>query len=239
MIDRVDSCATPVRGEGGGKAGPRPLRILAMATESEPDAFQSLKRWANADQHAVEVVGDLAGAARRFAGNRWDVIAAVLDGDRPVDDLDWWAETVRHLEGAPRLVLFARCVSMPLLLRAEQLSVLDVLPLPARHADVTRLLERVHHSVVDVCVPLLSVDAHRAGRTTMVGQSPAIVDVYKMIARVAPSPATVLLVGQTGTGKEVVARAIHAASPRAAGPFIAVNCAAIPEHLPGERTVRA
>jgi two-component system, NtrC family, response regulator HydG len=52
-----------------------------------------------------------------------------------------------------------------------------------------------------------------------------------MIARVAPSSATVLVLGESGTGKEIVARAVHAAGSRAKGPFVAVNCAAIPENL--------
>ncbi|HZJ71679.1 MAG TPA: sigma-54 factor interaction domain-containing protein [Planctomycetota bacterium] len=55
--------------------------------------------------------------------------------------------------------------------------------------------------------------------------------VYKQIAQVAPSAATVLLQGESGTGKEVVARAIHAHGARTARPFVAVNCAAIPENL--------
>ncbi len=212
-------------------AAPRPLRFLAVATEREPDAFTSLKRWTHPGGHVVEVVPDLASAVRRLATKGWDVVAVVLDGERALEDLDWWAETVRQLDGGPRLVAFARNLSMPLILHAEHRLVRDLLPLPARRDDVTRLLQRLHHSAADVCVPLLAVEAHTAGRATMVGQSPAIVDVYKMIARVAPSVATVLLVGESGTGKEVVARAIHAASPRAAGPFIAVNCAAIPDHL--------
>jgi two-component system, NtrC family, response regulator AtoC len=227
LMEELANDSAPARGSVAG----RRLRILAMATADEPDAFQSLKRWTHADGHRVEIVGDQAAAMRRLAASRWDVVAPVLDDDHPLEDLEWWADTVRHLGGASRLVPFTRRVSLPLLLRAEQLSVRELLPLPARRDDVTSLLERLHHSAADVCVPLRSVEAHPVGHTTMVGQSPAIVDVYKMIARVAPSPATVLLVGQSGTGKEVVARAIHAASPRAAGPFIAVNCAAIPDQL--------
>ncbi len=64
-----------------------------------------------------------------------------------------------------------------------------------------------------------------------VGQSPAIREVQSLIGRVANSSATVLLLGQTGTGKELAARLIHANSSRAERPFIAVNCAALPESL--------
>jgi DNA-binding NtrC family response regulator len=68
-------------------------------------------------------------------------------------------------------------------------------------------------------------------RATMVGQSAAIREVSDAVARVAPQTTTVLITGETGTGKEVVARAIHAASRRATEPFVAVNCGAIPEGL--------
>ncbi len=63
----------------------------------------------------------------------------------------------------------------------------------------------------------------------MIGGSEAIRQVYRLIQRVAPTAATVLLLGETGTGKELVARAIHELSPRASGPFIRVNCGALSE----------
>ncbi len=69
------------------------------------------------------------------------------------------------------------------------------------------------------------------GRWRLVGESPAIRAVRERIARVAPSDARVLITGESGTGKEIAARLIHEASRRAAGPFVEVNCAAIPEEL--------
>ncbi|BDG09850.1 sigma-54-dependent transcriptional regulator [Anaeromyxobacter paludicola] len=66
---------------------------------------------------------------------------------------------------------------------------------------------------------------------TLIGRSPAMVEVYKEIGRVARTEMTVLLMGESGTGKELVARAIHANSARARGPFVTVNMAAIPRDL--------
>jgi two-component system response regulator AtoC len=65
----------------------------------------------------------------------------------------------------------------------------------------------------------------------IVGASPAMLEVYKLVARVAPTTATVLVVGESGTGKELVARAIHTHSLRAQAPFVAVNCTALTESL--------
>jgi|RhiMethySRZTD1v2_1073278.scaffolds.fasta_scaffold134711_3 DNA-binding NtrC family response regulator len=65
----------------------------------------------------------------------------------------------------------------------------------------------------------------------MVGSSDAMQQVYTLVQRVAPAHASVLITGESGTGKEVVARTIHKLSPRAAFPFVAVNCAALPQDL--------
>ena len=66
---------------------------------------------------------------------------------------------------------------------------------------------------------------------TIIGNSPAMRDVYKTIGKVAPSDVTVLIQGESGTGKELIARAIHFNSKRLGKPFIALNCAAIPKEL--------
>jgi DNA-binding NtrC family response regulator len=65
----------------------------------------------------------------------------------------------------------------------------------------------------------------------LVGDSPAMKDVFRAVAKAAPTSATVLITGESGTGKELIARAIHYSSPRAAAPFVPVNCSAIPEGL--------
>lgn len=65
----------------------------------------------------------------------------------------------------------------------------------------------------------------------MIGQSTAMLDVYRLTRQVATSSATVLLLGETGTGKELIARAVHELSPRASGPFIRVNCGALSDSL--------
>ncbi len=71
----------------------------------------------------------------------------------------------------------------------------------------------------------------RFGFHQILGRSPALREALARAEKVAPTETTVLLTGESGTGKELVARAIHHASPRAEGPFVAINCAALPETL--------
>jgi two-component system, NtrC family, response regulator len=77
---------------------------------------------------------------------------------------------------------------------------------------------------------LVSEQAQR-GLEGLISNDPAMLQVCRLVERVAPTNATVLILGETGTGKELVARAIHNLSDRRAGPFVAINCAAIPEQL--------
>ena len=83
-------------------------------------------------------------------------------------------------------------------------------------ADITRLKDEVNRQLVG---------------GEIIGRSPAMQEVYKLVGRVVNNDATVLLCGESGTGKELVARAIHFKSPRWRGPFVAVNCSAIPQGL--------
>ncbi len=87
-------------------------------------------------------------------------------------------------------------------------------------------------SVAELCEPADEGAADTAERSDgLYGKSPAIVALRKLIARIAPSDATILITGESGTGKEVVARAIHAQGPRREKHFVAINCGAIPENL--------
>jgi Nif-specific regulatory protein len=71
----------------------------------------------------------------------------------------------------------------------------------------------------------------RYGFDRIIGRAPSLREALTRAAKVAPTETTVLLTGESGTGKELVARAVHHASPRAEGPFLAINCAALPETL--------
>ena len=90
----------------------------------------------------------------------------------------------------------------------------------AEHRSLRGELKRLHEVV-----------ANTRGRGDLIGASPAMQQVYQLIDQVSTTDATVLITGESGTGKEVVARAIHDKSKRKDGPFVALNCAAVPEAL--------
>ena len=96
----------------------------------------------------------------------------------------------------------------------------------ALRATVARALERRR-----LATDNRSLRATIAGRKVLVGTSPAMLELYKQIAHVAPTNATVHITGESGAGKELVARTIHERSLRAARPFVAVNCASLAEGL--------
>lgn len=77
----------------------------------------------------------------------------------------------------------------------------------------------------------LALESRAQSFDDLKGESPGLREVIRQARRIASSPATVLITGESGTGKDLLARAIHHAGPRRGGPFIAVNCGALPEHL--------
>lgn len=94
-------------------------------------------------------------------------------------------------------------------------------------------LERaVHHRELQERVRLLSDEVAKSGQfDELIGESPRMQRLFDELARIADTETSVLICGESGTGKEVVARALHSRSRRAAKPFVAVNCAALPEPL--------
>ena len=88
-----------------------------------------------------------------------------------------------------------------------------------------------HYSLLRENLRLRGEARIRYGFASIIGKNARMQEIYQLIEKVAPTPASVLITGESGTGKELVARAIHINSPRENGPFISVNCAALPETL--------
>jgi len=112
--------------------------------------------------------------------------------------------------------------------------VFDYLIKPIDPDQLTELVEHALKSSRLMQVPALVPSAeseYQPQGDILIGQCPAMQEVYKAIGRVAPKDVMVLILGESGTGKEMVARAIYHYSKRSSGPFLAINCAAIPENL--------
>ncbi|MDQ7982169.1 nitrogen regulation protein NR(I) [Paraburkholderia sp. SARCC-3016] len=101
----------------------------------------------------------------------------------------------------------------------------------AKPFDVDKAVELIRRAVDESMRGEQTWDERVAEAPEMLGQAPAMQDMFRAIGRLSHSAATVLITGESGTGKELVARALHRHSPRASGPFIALNTAAIPKDL--------
>jgi DNA-binding NtrC family response regulator len=136
-------------------------------------------------------------------------------------------------KNAGALILTAPAHSLERAMLAERTGAVALLREPVSAEDLRERLDGALDEGREIRIPEGAVEeADDLGREpVLVGESPAMGHVFETVARVARSGATVLLTGESGTGKEVAARIIHSASDRSHGPFVAVNCAAIPEHL--------
>jgi len=118
-------------------------------------------------------------------------------------------------------------------IEAMRLGAYEYLLKPLELDHLTDLVDRAFEISRLMRVPAVIPEGDGAAEATdaMVGRCPAMQAVYKAVGRVAPQDVTVLILGESGTGKELVARAVYHYSHRSGGPFLAINCAAIPEAL--------
>jgi DNA-binding NtrC family response regulator len=149
-----------------------------------------------------------------------------------------------RLPGAPGTAMLEHSGDVPVILMTSYASVrsavdaikdgaADYIAKPFEHDELLVLIERVlrQHKTERTQAALQSEVDQSYPVDGMVGQCLAMRDICERIGKVAPTDATVLVLGESGTGKELAARAIHARSKRSDGPFVTVNCAAIPENL--------
>ena len=137
---------------------------------------------------------------------------------------------LRELDTRAQVVMISGHGTIQTAVDATQLGAYDFLEKPL---DTDRILLTLRNSLqhVDLATENVRLRAEVEEQYEIVGASRAIREVIERIEKVAPTPARVLITGENGTGKELVARAIHALSPRGRGPFVEVNCAAIPAEL--------
>jgi len=118
-------------------------------------------------------------------------------------------------------------------IKAMQKGAFDYLTKPFDLDEAEILVDRIleYRQMARELAELRSGEAPTSAQDEIIGRSPPMQDVFKLIGRAANTDATILITGPTGSGKELVARALSRNSPRASGPFITVNCAAIPKDL--------
>ncbi len=137
---------------------------------------------------------------------------------------------LREQDAHAQVVMISGHGTIQTAVEATQLGAYDFLEKPL---DTDRILLTLRNALehVELAVENVRLRAEVEAQYEIVGSSKAIKAVIERIEKVAPTPARVLITGENGTGKELVARAIHDLSPRARGPFVEVNCAAIPTEL--------
>ena len=212
------------------EATPPPPAVRLLAVGLDLPLFRDLSRHAEQSGAQLERATDQGSALQALAAGGWGAVLTVLDED-PEEQVAWWDDLLRRLPVRPRLIALAPSPSIELTLRATQLGNTEVLSLPVGRAELREALRRVCAAADETPIPLPDVSSMSVGPYQLVSQSPTMLSVYRTIGQVAPSTATVLVLGESGTGKELVARAIHQHGPRCNEPFVAVNCAAIPETL--------
>lgn len=131
------------------------------------------------------------------------------------------------------VVLLTAFGSLDTAIQAMKQGAFDYITKPVDLEELALVMDRAvqHHQLVRDHRHLSRVFDERVRAASFVGQSHAMVEVFKLVGKVAPGRTSVLIQGESGTGKEVIARAIHDNSPRAARLFVAVNCSAIPDAL--------
>ena len=211
------------------KSPARPMRILFA--DDEP-ALQELMR-IELPRLGQEATVCPDGRTALAALDRTAYDCVIVDLDMPgVGGLEVIAR-VRETSPDTETVIITGKSSVESAVTAVRQGVFDYLTKPCKLVDIQAVLERVRKKrELTTRLRALERRVRRAeGATQLVGGSVGLERVRRLIARVAASEATVLVRGETGTGKELVARAIHEGSPRADGPLVAVNCGALPEHL--------
>ena len=208
----------------------RSTRRKVLILEDDELFARSVKRVLD-NHYEVAIVGKVAAALALVAKDPPDVILLdmMLQGESGMDLLEQMQERTAEI---PVIVLTA-VDRISQVVQAMRAGATDYLTKPVSFDELILAIENaVEQSAMRQEVKRrreAQVEANR--ERTILGTSAAIERVRREIATVGPTDATVLVVGETGTGKELVARAIHAASPRASGPFVAVNCGAIPGDL--------
>jgi DNA-binding NtrC family response regulator len=230
MFDRVLDADRPSRVSGAStsETDPRPTHVLVA--DPDPGNRSDVRAILVGEGFEVVTVDEGRAALRALASREFDVVALSLHlpGLSGLGVLAALPSLHTHVG----VLLMASAPPVDSVVEAMKLGARDVLP---TSPDRELLLRAVESAAQDARGRREFASCHgRSGPRCacgMVGDSPSLVRVLRLVDRVGPTRASVLITGETGTGKELVADAVHRASDRASRPLITVNCAALPPTL--------
>ncbi|MET5229489.1 two-component system response regulator GlrR [Serratia marcescens] len=198
----------------------KPANLLLV--DDDPSLLKLLGMRLTSEGFHVTTAESGQEALRLLAREQIDLVISDLRMDE-MDGMALFAEIQKHQPGMPVIILTAHG-SIPDAVAATQQGVFSFLTKPVDRDAL--------YKAIDEALALSATPAgDDAWREDIVTRSPLMLRLLEQVKMVAQSDVSVLINGQSGTGKEVVAQAIHAASPRAGKAFIAINCGALPEQL--------
>ncbi|MGP2771621.1 two-component system response regulator GlrR [Serratia marcescens] len=198
----------------------KPANLLLV--DDDPSLLKLLGMRLTSEGFHVTTAESGQEALRLLAREQIDLVISDLRMDE-MDGMALFAEIQKHQPGMPVIILTAHG-SIPDAVAATQQGVFSFLTKPVDRDAL--------YKAIDEALALSATPAgDEAWREDIVTRSPLMLRLLEQVKMVAQSDVSVLINGQSGTGKEVVAQAIHAASPRASKAFIAINCGALPEQL--------
>lgn len=199
-----------------------------LVVDDEPSILGSLKKALSLEGYRVDVAGGVAVAEERLSKHSYDVLlldVALPDGN----GVDLLAK-IREAGNDVPVLMMSGHGSIDVAVRATKLGALDFLEKPLSTDRLLLVLDNTLRLVrAEEEARVLKAEAGYFDE--LIGDSAAMTDLREHVARAARAKASVLILGERGTGKELVARAIHRASPRASGPLEKLNCAAVPAEL--------
>ena len=199
---------------------------LVLVVDDEPDLVELVTLTLSRMNLATQSAGDVATAKKLLKSQRFDLCLTDMrlpDGDGL--DLVEWMST--QTPGVPCAVITAHG-NVESAVRALKLGAFDFVSKPL---DLGVLRRIVSTALKVSSAPGAPTQGNEPAGSELIGHAPGMERLREMILRVARSQAPVHISGESGTGKELVARMIHASGPRAEGPFVPVNCGAIPSEL--------
>ncbi len=203
-------------------------RGRVLVVDDDASVCWALEQAVKAEGYAATVAADAAAARRALARSRPDVV--ITDVRMPGES---GLDLLRHLrEAHPELpvIVMTAYGTMETAVEAVRAGAFDYL---AKPLDLDRVGELLRRAMGEDRLAAIGRPEGADGEpvSAIVGQTPAMQEVYRRLAAAAASEVGVLITGPSGSGKELVARAVHRHGPRGEGPFIAVNCGALPDNL--------